>query len=450
MKKKIFALILIFLFIFAVPAQAYQINEYELHHEAGMLISMDTGDVLYSKNADERMYPASITKLMSAVVMLENIDDLENEFITYTKTANDLILGTGSAIYNGDGLKVGEKMRASDALAALLISSSGDVAYAIAEHVGGTIDGFVDMMNEKAKEMGLANTHYTNPVGLHDDNLYTTARDISVLAKYAFGIDIVKELLSKTQYKMEATNFHKELNIYTSNLMISPNTNVYYRYAVCGKTGYTSKAGRCLVCIGSYNGYNYMSIVLNAKTPGGKRNEFIDTANMFRWAFNGFEYKTLLEDAEPVTEVPVALSSETDHLSLVFDKGLKALLPKEADASTVEYKIHLNAESFDAPIEKGEALGSADIYYAEEKLGTLQLVAARSVKANPLLVFARSAGNFFASTFMKVVYVILAGAIVIFAAIIFFMNIGRGKKRKVKYIPLDQRELDHKDDDFIY
>ena len=148
MKKKIFALILIFLFIFAIPAQAYQINEYELHHEAGMLISMDTGDVLYSKNADERMYPASITKLMSAVVMLENIDDLENEFITYTKTANDLILGTGSAIYNGDGLKVGEKMRASDALAALLISSSGDVAYAIAEHGGGTFDGFVDMMNE--------------------------------------------------------------------------------------------------------------------------------------------------------------------------------------------------------------------------------------------------------------------------------------------------------------
>lgn len=444
MKKKLFSLILA-LVIFcstAFSVGAFNINSYEMHHQAGLVAYLDNDTVIYDKNADKKMYPASITKLMTAIVMLENIDDLENEYITYSETALNLILGTGSAVYAGDGLKVGEKVRARDALAALLISSSGDVAYAIAEHVGGTVDNFVDMMNKKAEEMGLSGTHYTNPVGLHDDNLYTTARDIYTLAKQAFSTEKIKETLEKVSYTMEATNYHNQLTIYTSNLMINPNSNVYYKYAVCGKTGFTNSAGRCLVSLGDYNGYKYIAVVLNANTQNGSRYDFIDSANMFRWAFNNFEYKSVLEATTPVAEAPLHLSSEFDHLPICFEGGLKTILPKEADASTIEYKITLSRPEFTAPIQKGTVVGSADVFYAEEKIGTLNLVAGQTIEASPLLVFLDAAKTFLTSSFMKVVYIVVGAAVLFFVVAVIVLNKGKKKNRRVKYIPLSKEERD--------
>lgn len=444
MKKKLFALIMT-LFILcstAFSVGAFNINTYEMHHEAGLVAYLDNDTVIYDKNADKKMYPASITKLMTAIVMLENIDDLENEYIVYSKTALNMILGTGSAVYAGDGLKVGEKMKARDALAALLISSSGDVAYAIAEHVGGTIDGFIDMMNKKAEEMGLGGTHYTNPVGLHDDNLYTTARDIYTLAKYAFSIDMIRKNLELVSYTMEETNFHKSLTINTSNLMINPNSNVYYKYAVCGKTGYTEKAGRCLVNLSEYNGYKYITVVLGTSAPNGTRYDFIDSANMCRWAFNNFEFKSVLESTTPVAEAPLKLSSESDHLPICFENGLKTILPKEADASTIEYKISLNKPEFTAPVKKGDLVGTAEVFYAEEKIGTLNLVSGQTIQASPLLVFLDAAKTFFTSSFMKGVYIVVVAAIIIFVAAVIFLNKGKKKNRRVKYIPLSKEERD--------
>ncbi len=444
MKKIFFSLILTLSIIlsglFATAASAYNINEYEMHHKAGMLISMDTGDVLYEKNADQKLYPASITKLMTALVMVENIPDLENTLIPYTSSANNLILGTGSVVLN---LKVGEEINAKDALAALLIPSCGDVAYAIAEYVGGTTENFVEMMNEKAEELELANTHFTNPVGLHDDELYTTARDIYKIASVAFENEDIKEMISKTRYTVAATNMSGERTIVNSNLIINMNSNVYYKYAVGGKTGFTDEAGRCLVCIASYGGYNYMSIVMGVENPVGVSNQFIDTANMFRWAFNNFEYKTVFDETTPVAEAEVTLGRSTDFFTVCFEDGLKALLPVDADSSTLDYDIHLSSDSFEAPIEKGQRVGTADIYYANEKIGTLNLVAAQTVEADGFKVFLKSVGDFFSSdavtTVLTVLGIIIVLIIVILVTWIVVLNAGR-KHRKVKYRPLSKKE----------
>lgn len=443
MKKKIVALIFVFIFAFSFPASAYQINEYELHCDAAMVISLDTGDVLYAKNHTEKLYPASITKLMTAIVMVENIDDLDNTYMTYTKTANNLILGTGSVVYN---LNIGEKMKAKDALASLLVSSHGDTAYMIAEHVGGTIENFVDMMNEKAEEMGLQDTHFVNPVGLHDDDHYTTAADIYVFAKYAFEIDVIKEMASQARYKMEATNVHAERTIANSNLLIDPNSNVYYKHTICGKTGFTDEAGRCLVSTASNGTYTYMAIVLNAKTKNGKRYDFIDSENMYRWAFDNFEYKTVLEPSTPVDEVKVNLSNDADHVSVVLEGGLKALLPKDADLSTVQIKTNLFAEEINAPVQKGAILGTADIYYAEEKIGTINLIAANTVEHSKFKVFVEDAKtvsiNFFTSTIMKVFYVLVILVIVGFIALTVWLNLTKKKRRNLKYKPIKKSELE--------
>lgn len=445
MKKRLFSIILtiVLLCLMAIPASAYSINSYDMHHEAGLIAYLDTDTVIYEQNADVRMYPASITKLMTAIVMLENIGDLDTEVITFSKTALNEILGTGSAVFDGNGLKVGEQLKARDALAALLISSSGDVAYAIAEHVGGTIEGFVDMMNAKAAEMGLKNTLFENPVGLHKENHYSTARDIYFLAKKAFSMPEVKEMLSKYSYTVEATNHRGATTIYTSNLMINPNSNVYYKYAVCGKTGYTSKAGRCLVSLGDNGaGYQYISVVLKAETINGTRNEFVDSANMFRWAFNNFEYKAVLDSTTPVTEAPLSLSKEYDHLPICFETSLKAILPKSADSSTIKYELHLNQTEFTAPVEKGTVVGSADIYYAEEKIGTINLVAGQTIKASPLLIFVDSSKAFLTSVFMKIIYITIGVIVLAFILTVIVLNLGKKKHRRVKYQPLSRRERD--------
>ena len=435
---------LLFCCCFSLPSYAYRINEYEMHHKAGMLVYTDDDTVIYSNDADKRMYPASITKLMTAIVMAENISDWDNTVITYTSSANDLILGTGSVVLN---LKVGEEISARDALAALLIPSCGDVAYAIAENIGGTVPNFVQMMNDKAAELGMNDTHFVNPVGLHDDNHYTTANDIYKMARVAFKNAEIKKYSSMSRCTLSATNLSGERTIVTSNMLLNPNSDAYYRYAVAGKTGYTDAAGRCLVATASYKGYEYMAIVLNADTSGGVRNDFKDVANMFRWAFNNFEYKTVFDDSTPITEAPISLSRETDYLPICFEGGLKALLPTDADASTVSYQIKLNKTEFSAPVKKGDIVGTADIFYAEEQIGTLNLIAADTVDSDPLLVFVSTAKSFFTSTLMKIVYLAVIIAIIIFIVAVILLNVGKKKSKRAKYVPLsrsERRDLDDK------
>ncbi|MBR6743404.1 MAG: D-alanyl-D-alanine carboxypeptidase [Clostridia bacterium] len=443
MKKRIISLILIFIIVFSLfsptTASAYQITGVDLHCEAAMLVSLDTGDVLFTKNAQKRMYPASITTLLTAVVVIESAEDFENGTITYTKSANNLILGTGSVVL---GLKVGEEIAVKDAVAATLVSSCGDAAYALAEHIGGSKEGFAELMNQKAQEIGLTNSHFTNPIGLHDEEHYSTAEDIYILAKYAFSNEFIKKCLSSASYKLGATNMRPEKTIVTSNLMINPNTSVYYKLAVWGKTGFTDEAGRCLVSIASNQGYNYIAVTLGTATPGGVRYEFLDSANMFRWAFNNFEYKSVLAKNTPVAEAKVELSFETDHVTVGLEGGLEALLPKDADSSTIKIKPRLSSDTFKAPIEKGQKMGEADIYYAEEKIGTVNLVATRQVKANGFLIIARSLKDFLTSTVMKIVYVAVALAIIIFTIVVIEINHSKKRHRKVKYKPISKKEID--------
>ncbi len=448
MKKFVFCAVSVILcLIFAFPANAYQITQYEMHHEAGMVIFLDNEQdvTIYEKNADKKMYPAAITRLMTAIILIENVSDLENTKLVYTEYANNLILGTGSAVL---GLKVGEEISAKDALAAMLVSSSGDVGYAIAEYVGGSKEGFAKLMNQKAAELGLENTHFVDPIGLHDDNHYTTARDIYKLASVAFDNKVIKDLCSVTYYKVAATNMSDERSVITSNMMLNASTNVYYKYADAGKTGYTEKAGRCIVTTGTYNGYEYMVIVLNAKTPGGVRNDFKDAANMFRWAFNNFEYKMVFEPNTPVTEAKIKLARDTDFLPICFENGLEALLPKNANASTLDFEIHLNKAEFSAPVKKGEVVGTADIYYAEEKIGTVNLVAGQTIKASFWLTVFDFATNFFTSPFMIVIYCILGIALVVFGCWISALNKGKKKRRKVRYIPLSKEKYNDFDDKY--
>ncbi len=439
----IFAILTVFT-VFCVPAQGFEPTGFEINAKNALLVSLDTGEEIYSKGADTRVYPASITKIMTTILFLESKKFSPDMTLTMTEEVLDLISGTGSSVA---GLKEGEIITGTDLIYLVLMASYGDCTYLGAIHFGGSVEGFVEMMNTKAAELGLDGTHYSNPVGLHDPETYTTARDTYKLTKYALENELFKEVCESTRYSMPATNMSKARTLSTTNFLHDSTTSYYYQYAKGVKTGYTDEAGRCLVSTASYNGYNYMCILFGCTPNAGKRFEFIDSAELYRWVFNNFRYKSIADTDNPVCEVSVDLSLETDFVSLYVEESFISVLPKNADDSTITIKPNIKDDFvIDAPIKKGQVIANADIIYAEKVIGKVNLVSGENIKKSGLLSVWRSIKRAFSSIYMKLIYAAIGLLIIIFIISIIVMNSGRSKKRRVKYIPYDKNEGERKND----
>ena len=444
MLKKLFSIIFTVILAFSViltplTASAYEITGFDITAKAGMLVSMDTGEILYGNNIDQKMYPASLTKIMTVTLMLESEKYDPSGKIAMTEEVQKLILGTGSAVSN---FQIGEEITQLDLVYTVLMSSFGDCAYLASIYYGGSVEGFVAQMNEKAAELGLKGTHYSNPVGLHDVENYTTVRDVYTLLSYALKNETFKTVCGAPRYTIEATNKSDKRTLSTTNFLIDNTTNYFYQYAKGGKTGYTDEAGRCLASFASFNGYNYMCILMNCPPNADKRYEFVESAALYRWAFNNFSFKEVANSTDPVCEMPVELSLDTDFVSLYFEKPFVTVLPNEADDSTIVVKTHLKADSVEAPVKKGDVLGTADVIYAEQVIGTVNLVAGDSVKESKLLIALKYVKSFFSSIYMKVVYVLIALGVVIFILMVIRLNMARIRKRRVKYIPYGKKKGD--------
>jgi D-alanyl-D-alanine carboxypeptidase (penicillin-binding protein 5/6) len=245
---------------------------------------------------------------MTYIVSVENIEDVENTRVEIKQDVIDLLSGTGSSM-SGLDYKIGEKVKVIDLLYCLMVSSGNDAALVLADYIGGgDISLFVNAMNEKAKELKLENTHFMNPHGLHDDNHYTTPRDMYTLTKHALKNETFKEITSTPRYIVSATNMSGERRLTTTNYLQNTTTNYYYQYAKGVKTGFTDEAGRCLVSTASYNGYNYMCIVMGC--PGKSNRHFADSKALYRWAFNNFSFKEIAKSTERSRSVLLLLSLE--------------------------------------------------------------------------------------------------------------------------------------------
>ena len=436
MLKRVFSAFLIICLIFTpiLTVNAYEPSGIDITANAAMLVSMDTDEVLYEKNADKQVYPASITKIMTALLMLESDKYDPDAKIAMSEQALDLISGTGSSV---SLLRAGEEITQLDLVYMVLMSSYGDCALLAAEYYGGSAENFVAMMNSRAAELGLTNTHYENPIGLHHQENYTTARDTYVLTKFALQNATFKEVCESTRHTVK-TSLSGQRVLSTTNFLQDNTTNYYYTYAKGVKTGYTDEAGRCLVSTASYNGYNYMCLVFGC--PPNAKNHFTESADLYRWAFNNFEFKTVANTENPVAEIGVDLSLDTDFVSLYVDQGFVSVLPKDADDSTISIVAKPTSEIVDAPIKKGQVLGTADIIYAEKIIGTVNLISNEDIQKSTLLTALRAVENFFTSSYMKVLYILIALIILIFIIAFIKLNVKRSKKRKIKYVPYDQNK----------
>ena len=439
MLKRTFLAFLIICLILAHPFAvcAYEPAGVSVSADAALLISLDTGEVLYEKNADKKVYPASITKIMTTLLILESEKFDPDAKITMTKEALDLISGTGSVV---SLLAEGEEITQLDLIYFTLMKSCGDTSILAAIHFGGSVENFVAQMNAKAQELGLTGTHYQNPVGLHDEQNYTTARDTYVLTKLALENETFKEVCESTRYTVPATNMSGERVLSTTNRLQDNTTNYYYQYAKGVKTGFTDEAGRCLVSTASYNGYNYMCLLFGCPVNADRLYDFVDSAELYRWAFNNFEFKKVADTSNPIAEIGVNLSLDTDFVSLYVEEGFVSVLPKDADDSTISIVPHPAAEAVDAPIKKGQVLGTADIIYAEQTIGTVNLVSNENIEKSAMLTVLHTIKNFFVSSYMKIVYILIGAIILIFIIVTISMNSKRAKKRRVKYVPYNENK----------
>jgi len=258
-----------------------------VYAESALVMDIDTGTILYSKNMDDQKYPASITKIMTTLLVIEN--SRLNERVTFSDHAIWGIERDSSHI----GIRIGENLSMKDCLYGMMLASANEVCLAVAEHIGGDVDSFVTMMNVKAKDLGCKNTHFTNPNGLPDEQHYTSAHDMALIAKAAFENETFREVCSTKAYRIGWTNKTGEDRwLGNHHKMLWEDSEYYYEGCLGGKTGYTDVALNTLVTYANRNDRNLVCITM--RTQG--RQVYLDTASLLDYGFTDFYQIPISED----------------------------------------------------------------------------------------------------------------------------------------------------------
>lgn len=405
--------------------------------EALYLYNLDTNTVVYDKNGNKKMFPASLTKIMTYILVAENINDFDNTQITAKKELLDSLLGTGSSV---SGIKSNDTLSVMQLLHCLMIKSGNDAALILADFVSnGSVDSFVEMMNNKAKELGCNGTHFVNPHGFHHDDHYTTANDLIIMTKHAMNLPHFMEICSMpTSYIMGQDKYP----LVTTNSMIdqSRGGRYYYQYARGIKTGHTDESGWCLVSSAVYNGYSYLCVALGAPikdTSGNKITDnyaMLDSKAIYKWAFTNLELKPILKKNEPLSEIKLNLTTNKDTTLLHPADNFSALLPKAVSATSIDIKIE-KPESVDAPIQVGQKLGTAVLSYANKEIARVDLVSAENVDRNIILYVIQCISNVVASIWFKIAVAI----VIVLVAVYVYLCASYNKKARRKRAKVRKR-----------
>lgn len=414
-------------------------TNFQIRAKAAALIDLNTGALAYSHHIDDKIYPASLTKIMTCMLALErgNLDDIVT--VSYSSLQN-LSLGGSSA-----GLLEGEKITLRDLLYCIMISSANEGCNVIGEYISGSIEDFVALMNQRAKEIGMASTHFMNTHGLHNDDHYTTVRDLSVLARWAWQYKAFRELASATSYVVPATNRSESRTLRTTNYLISGQTvgKYYYSKAVGLKTGFTTPAGGCLISTASDGDFNYLSIVCGCETleheDGTTTDErFTETVRLFEYGFNHYSYVQVLTDTSMVDMPEVQYAEGRPNVVVRAKDNVSVLLPDTCDLSKITLEVSYDSTApLQAPLAKGEKVGTVTAKYNDHALASCDLVTLTAVERSAPTFVAEKTGGFFSGLwkFLKKIWFLTIPLLLalLAVAVLFIMrviNIRKAKKRR--------------------
>jgi len=431
----VFLLLTLLVTLWSVPAGAAEdtaaVADPDIQAKAALLVDEETGTVLYAKNEHQELYPASLTKIMTALLVLEAVDSGKlslDQKVTATSSALAWTADDGSSA----GIKVGETLSVQDLLYCMLVVSANEACDILAETVSGSVESFVDAMNAKAKELGCVNTHFANPSGLNDSQHYTSAWDLYLITKEALTHKEFMTVCDTADVVIPATNLSAERHLYTTNYLLSSWRAVGYRYTNAHgiKTGSTDEAGHCLVSSATKGSRTLLSVVLGAQrivTNGvADVQSFSETKRLFEWGFDNFATKTALSSLDMLASVPVSLS-KTDSVAIHPTQDVELLLPKNLDPKDLEQTIKLNSDTAEAPVTAGEELGQVTLSYDGKVYATVPLVALNDVEASRMLTILHSIQQFFGKTIVRVVLGLLVGLAA--ALVIWKLTLGRRRYR---------------------
>ena len=412
-----FFLALLLVGLLAVPAEAAWVTDPDVEAKAALLIDRKTGAVLYALNEHDELYPASLTKIMTCLLVLEAVDEgrltLSQE-ITATPTALEGLAEDGSTA----GIEAGETLTVEELLYCLMVVSANEAGAILAEKISGTVESFVDRMNAKARELGCENTHFMNPHGYHDSQHYTSAWDLYLITKAALEHPMFMTVCDASSHIVPATNLSPERQLNNTNFLIRSGRE-YYNPDVHGvKTGSHSQAGNCLVSTAQHASMDLLCVILGADRTQDEKGiwwtySFVYTDKLYNWAFDNFSYQVILKEDDVAGEAPVSLSS-TDHVTLRPEKAVELLLPKGVELEELEKTLTLKSDPAEAPIAEGDVLGTMTITLDGEELAEVDLLAFTSVEASRLRVLWRDVKQFFSTTAAKVVLGVLLALAAVF------------------------------------
>lgn len=345
----------------AVSAAEYWPEEIGVNSPSAILLEANTGTVLYEKNSTEKLYPASITKIMTTMIALENAN--LNEMVAFSDASIDNTEGSGIA------RDYGEIMSMEDCLYAIMLESANECAYAVAEHVAGSIEAFAELMNKKAAELGCVNTNFVNPHGLHDDNHYTCSYDMALIAKAAYENETFRIITGTKARMIPPTNKHSvETPLQNHNKLLHryQSGNYVYPYCTGGKTGYTTKSNSTLVTFAEKDGMILVCVVMNTD----RVSEWTDSIALFDYGFGNFH---LVNVSENETGYAVQEGVNSHSISgaapfVALDKESNIILPKMAEFADVKSSIAYNEEVSDVA-------GTITYTYAGREVGCANIVA---------------------------------------------------------------------------
>lgn len=421
-------------------AQSLFEPDFNISAEAAFIVNEQSGMVVYEKNADTPLTMASLVKMMTCILVMENIPDLDGTTITMESWVNDWLYGKNASTAD---IRAGETLTVRELLYAMLLPSANEAALMVAGYIANyDLVAFCQMMNTRAAELGCTNTNFADPNGLSEGNI-TTARDAYYILREFASYPELQEICQTDIYEVAQHEQHTaSYNIFTTNRLMVSSSPYYTTYPIAGQAVLAAKTGSLgewqnFACYSAYEGLSYYSIVLHSPNEADEiaptiettsyRPALYETGKLLTWAYTNFTLRAALDTTQAITEIRVLYSTDSDAVKLLPVDNLTTLLPVGTDDTAI-IKFFSLPESVEAPVKQGDVIGTVTLQVSGQIIGTSDLIAAKDVERNNTLYWVEKGKQFFSTLYFKLILIAVILLVLIYIVLALLLN-----KRKRRY-----------------
>ena len=409
--KKIKLLLLLFIMSFCINVNAV---EFELNSNHAILYNLNDNSVLYEKNSTDKTSIASLTKIMTGIVAIENIDNLDEK----VKLTNADFIGLREANLATAGFRVGEEVTYRDLLYGLMLPSGADAAQALTRLIAGSIDNYMNLMNQKAVELGLKNTHFVNPTGLDAEGHYSTVEDVGTLFQYAIKNEEFLNIIKTKKY----TTSNGRITFTSTIEKAKQRYGLGMDYVLGGKTGTTGDAGYCLATIANYNGVDYMLVTAKTIFPSTQPLNYQDAKTIYEYFMNNYAYHNVLAKGDKLVSIKT-LYAKKDKVDFYSDEELEMYLENTYDKEKLIYK-YKGIEEITYDMEVGTKLGKVELYNGDTLLTTVEINLKEEMEFDLI--------KFLSINRVAVISILVIILLVIISLVCIIKKLNKKKKVKIK------------------